>query len=127
MSMGVSPGFITTLNTKVAALTTANTSLTGSGTVVLLFTVGLNGSLLEEIIIKAAGTTTSGMIRIFLKRSSTYYLIHEEVVSAATPSATVKAFAVRVAFYESFISGDEIYGSTEKSENFNVVAIGGDY
>ena len=64
-------------NTAIAVISVANTNLDGTGTIVDIITGAGSGTLVKKITIKAQGSTTQGMVRIFLKISSTYYLLRE--------------------------------------------------
>jgi hypothetical protein len=49
-----------------AALTTANTAMDGTGTVVTIFTAGLNGSLVNRIRATPVGTNVASVLRIWI-------------------------------------------------------------
>lgn len=119
--------YITTWRTSTAKVSTANTAINGTGTITDIFTFTATGGILECVNIKAEATTTAGMIRIWEKKSGTYYLIYEVAVAALTPSATVKSFHDTVWFNRHYGNGDIIAVSTEKAESFSIQIIGGDY
>lgn len=125
--MAATPIYIGTWRTEVAKISTANTAINGTGTIADIFTFGSSGGILECVNIKAEVTTTAGMIRIWEKKSSTYYLIYEVPVAAITPSATVRSFLDTVWFNRHYGNGDIIACSTEKAESFSIQIIGGDY
>lgn len=124
-----SPQFIKDPLIGFVQISTANANLDGTGTTGLLVTGRQAGTKVEAIVIKAAGTVTDGMIRIFLSFDAgvTKRLWREEPVSAATPSATAQAFMSVI--QPSIVLEDDqrIYVSTEKAETFNVFAHGGDF
>ena len=53
---------------SVGVISTANTNRDGTGTgpATAIFTAGASGSKVEEIRVKARGTTTAGMVRLYL-------------------------------------------------------------
>jgi len=105
-----------------ATLSTANSNLDGTGTLATLYTAPSGGCRIEQINIKATGTTTSGMIRIFKDDGTNKFLVWEEPVSAATPSATVAAFSTSIRLPNLFLqNGTTLKASTEKAETFKVV------
>jgi hypothetical protein len=113
-----------------AEISAANTGRDGTGTVVTILTGDLAGSRIDQILVVAEGTTTAGMIRLFLHDGTTFFLFEEITVSALTPDATTKAFSGSAAFTFPIILPDEnwtLRASTEKAETFNVMAFGGHY
>lgn len=129
--MASSPAFAATPRQATAQVTTANTNRDGSGTPVLIFTPGANGSKIEEIVVEAVGTTTAGMVRIFVSPDSgtTYRLFDEIPVVAFTPSGTVQAFRASRKYSNLFVpSGTFRLGATtHNTETFNIHCLGGDF
>jgi len=125
------PIFALTPRLGVVAIATANTGRDGSGTIGTVLTAGSNGTRITRITIKASVTTTAGMVRLFIHDGSSYFLWKEQTIAAVTPSATVKAelYTLTYTGEEALIlpSGYSLRASTEKSENFNVFAEGGDF
>ena len=120
----------------VANVSTANTARTATGTTNLTQVVaaGSNGTRVDAVRIQATVTTTAGMVRLWwYSGSGNAQLINETAVSAVTASATAIA-AVYDVYFDGLNNpvlvlptGGGLYASTEKSEAFNVVALGGDY
>lgn len=131
MSQNRSPIFVETPNIGMGQVSAANTNRDGTGTVVTLFTAGAKGSRVHRVRIKAAGTTTAGMIRLFIHDGTNFRFWKEIPVTAITPSATVESFEA-----EEYMPGElalvlpagwTIRGSTHNAETFNVFIEGGDY
>lgn len=76
--------------TSTAKTTTAQTN--SSTGITDLYTAGSSGSRIDDIWIKAASTTTAGMVRFWLYDGANYTMFYEVAVSAITPSGTVKTF-----------------------------------
>lgn len=75
----------------VAIPATANTNRDGTGTITDIFSPGASvWSLGGSLKVKATGTTTAGMIRVFGYDGTAYRLLMELGVAAVTPSATVQ-------------------------------------
>ena len=110
---------------KISAAETSLTAPTSTGTVYAVPTE--QGAVIDQYIVKAEGATTSGMVRIFLKRSTTFYLLDEIDVTAITPGATIQAFESIVTPTEPIRleASDELHAATHNAENFVVIAIGG--
>jgi hypothetical protein len=131
MAANTAPIFTLTPQASCVGISTANTNRDGTGTIGTVLTAGAAGTRIHRITIKATVTTTAGMVRLFIYTGATYYLWMEVPVTAITPSATVAAFSyVLSLFGESALvlpTGYSLRASTEKAENFNVVAEGGDF
>jgi len=128
-------------------ISTANTNRDGTGTMTIVWTAPAfvdatnpGGSRIERIVIQATGTTTAGMVRLFvssdaLGNTAANTFLYEEVpVTAATPSTTVQAYATAlqaVTFQTLFpimiAPGSTLRVSTANAESFIVTAMGGDY
>ena len=130
MSAATTPIFTDAVRHAVAQVTTANAALDGTGTPVTIFTAGADGSCISKVTAKAIVTTTTGMIRLFVHNGTTAFLIAELTVDAITPSATVAAWTEDWtppggALY--LPTGYSLRATTEKTETFNIHAIGGDF
>jgi len=66
----------------IGQVSTANTNRDGTGTLATVFTAGTNGSRIDAINLKAVGTTTAGMIRLFIHDGSNARLLTEVPVTA---------------------------------------------
>jgi len=126
-----------TANTGVGFINTANTALDGSGTVgtdiFTILTAGASGSgwkgcCIEAINIKATGTVTHGMVRVFIQNTSTgasnTFLFAEIFVPYETPSGTFQSFHRRIELPEKLQiqAGYKILATTQNSESFAVIA-----
>jgi len=121
---------------------TANTGRDGTGTIPTIVVGRGPGTRIERVRVRAAGTTTAGMIRIFKKATGlarnadgtfasytapTWRLIHEIPVTAITPSATVEAFSGEWAPTNghTLADGEQLGVSTHNAEIFNAEVVGG--
>ena len=111
------------------AISTANANRDGTGTVGTVLTAGAQGTLIELIRVIALGTTTAGMIRLFIHDGSAFWFYAEIPVTAVTPSATVVAFAAEYQPTTPLVlpSGYSLRAATEKAESFHVTAVGGEF
>ena len=128
------PQYANTPRCEVTELTVANPNLDGTGTLEDAFVAGPNGSRIEMLLIKAAGVTTSGMVRLFLDDGSGAKLFVEIPVVAGTPSGSAPAFDFRMITVDpnSFIpliipAGTTVKASTENAESINLLLMGGDF
>ena len=113
-------------------ISTANTARDGTGTVATLITGVAAGTRIEAVRFAATGTTTAGVVRLFLHDGTNFYLIREELVPAITPSTSVAVFMREVVF------GDQrpltlpsaswsLRVSTHNAESFTATAVGADH
>lgn len=117
-------------------ISTANTNRDGTGTLGTIFTAGADGGRIDRIKWKATSTTTAGVVRIFMKDtqgSPAIRLLFEALVTAITPSATVKSAEgefVRSDGQPLVIvpAGWSVVAGTHNAESFDVIVdVGGDY
>lgn len=109
---------------------TANTARDGTGTIGTICLAGENGGRVEAVRVKATGTTTAGMIRIFKHSGGKWRLIGEVQVAAITVSASTKSFGdtwVPVGGYLTLAKNERLGASTHNAETFNVFVEGGDF
>ena len=120
-------------NTGMAVISTANTNLDGSGTLGTVLTAGAsgtyNGCAIESITVKALGTVTHGMVRIFIYNGSTSYLFTEVFVQPIVPTGTFKSFEQKITFSKKLqiAPGYSIKASTQNAEGFAVIVNGVDW
>lgn len=128
--MAAAPIFIGTPKNSMAQVTAANTNRDGTGTLVTVYTAGASGARIDRIGITATGTTTAGMVRLFVSDGTLHRLTVEVPVSAITPAANTAAFTTEVVFGAGLLlqTGYSLRASTHNAEAFNVVITnGGDY
>lgn len=132
--MSTTANYAATPNLGIAAISTANTNRDGTGTIGTVLTAGASGSRIDAVMLKATGTTTAGMIRLFVHNGTTAYLLNEIPVLANTPSSTAPAWEVQMnastmsqLFPVILPTGFSLRASTNNAETFNVLAVGGDF
>jgi hypothetical protein len=120
--MSITANYAATPRAAHAQVLVANTARDGSGTIVTVFTAGSSGSRIDDITIIATGTTTAGMVRLFLHDGSSARLWAEVIVNAITPSGTVQAFNASL-LNQSLVlpTGWSLRASTHNAEAFNVI------
>lgn len=127
--MSTQAQYASTARTAIAQATSANTTRDGTGTIATVFTAGASGSRIDDVTITAVGTTTAGMVRLFLHDGTNARLLREVAVSAITPSGTVAAFTASLTNLALVLqSGWSLRASTNNAETFNVaVTRAGDF
>lgn len=121
--MATAAQYAATARTAVAQVTTANTNRNGTGTIVTVFTGGTSGSRIDDISIVATGTTTAGVVRLFLNDGTTSYLWQEILVTAITPSTTVQVFSYTLLNQALILASSSwsLRASTNNAETFNIL------
>jgi hypothetical protein len=120
--MGINANYASTPRAALGQVSTANTARDGTGTLATIFTAGSSGSRIDDIKIQATGTTTAGVVRLFLHDGTNARLFAEILVSAVTPSTTVEAWSATLLNQAIVIpSGWSLRASTNNAETFNVI------
>ena len=120
--MSTSANYAATVRGASAQVTTANTNRNGTGTIVSVFTAGSSGSRIDDIFIVSTGTTTAGVVRLFISDGTNIRLWQEILVSAVTPSTTVAVWSSSLLNQALVIpSGYSLQASTQNSETFNIL------
>lgn len=127
--MSTAAQYAATPATAMVQIATANTNRDGTGTLGTLITAPAAGTRVDDIQICAAGTTTAGVIRMFLSDGTNHFLINEIIVPAITPSTTVPAWSAILKNLGIILkSGWSLRFSTNNAETFNVAMLrGGDF
>lgn len=132
--MSTSAQYASTPKCGVGQVSVANTNRDGTGTIVTVFSAGASGSRIDAIDLKAVGTTTAGMIRLFIHDGTNARLLTELPVLALTPSATLPSWEAQLTTNNMsqvlpviLPTGYSLRASTHNAETFNVIAIGGDF
>jgi hypothetical protein len=127
--MATAAQYASTVRTAQAQVSVANTNRNGSGTIATVFTAGSSGSRIDDIYITATGTTTAGVVRLYLNDGTNTWLFQEILVTAITPSTTVQVFQF-VLLNQALIlaNGWSLRASTNNAETFNIqVTRAGDF
>ena len=121
--MATAAQYAATARTAIAQISTANTNRNGTGTIGTVFTGGSSGSRIDDIYIVATGTTTAGVVRLFLNDGTTSYLWQEILVTAITPSTTVQVFSASLLNQALILatSSWSLRASTNNAETFNIL------
>ena len=80
---------------SAGSLKTANTAKDGTGTVLTVFTAGAEGSYVQEISARAAGTNVASVLRVFLNNGSSNATLANNILIAemALPATTLTEVA----------------------------------
>lgn len=138
--MAATPQYAGDVISASVSISTANTNRDGTtgtyGTAYTFRSSGANGGKggrIDFVSIVGTGTTTAGMVRMFIGTS----MVREIAVSALSPSATVKGFTIpttegadangRLALGIVCGPGDVVKFSTHNAEGFVVRVEGGEF
>ena len=132
--MSTSPQYASTPRCGIGQVATANTNRDGTGTLATILTAGASGSRIDAINIKATGTTTAGMIRLFIHDGTNARLLTEVPVMVLTPSGTLPSWEAQLNTNTMtqvlplvLPTGYSLRAATNNAETFNVIALGGDF
>jgi hypothetical protein len=115
-------------NTGMALISTANTNLDGTGTIATVLTAASNGTLIRTITIKAIGSTTQGMVRLYVEDSggTNTDIVAEVKIPAIIPSGTRQAFSTVLEVDYVMKNTYKLRASTQNAESFVIMAEGSD-
>ena len=132
--MSTSAQYASTPKCGVGQVSVANTDRDGTGTIVTVFSAGANGSRIDAIDLKAVGTTTAGMIRLFIHDGANARLLTEVPVIAITPSGTLPSWEAQLNTNTMtqvlplvLPTGYSLRAATNNAETFNLLAFGGNF
>jgi hypothetical protein len=128
--MAASPQFTAVPRVAVIQLSAANPNLDGLGVMgAVTLAAGDNGSRIDKCVVKAAVTTTAGMVRLFLTSATATTLLSEIPIAATVKGATTPSFETVTDFLGGLVipKGYAVKVSTEKAEAINVTLFGGDF
>lgn len=127
--MSTSAQYAATARAALGQVTVANTARDGTGTLASVFTAGASGSRIDDIYIAATGTTTAGVVRLFLFDGTNNRLWQEILVTAVTPSTTQQVWNYALLNQALILpNGYILKGSTNNAETFNInVTRAGDF
>jgi hypothetical protein len=121
--MATAAQYAATVKSAQVQISTANSLRTGAGTIGTLIIGSTNGTRVDDITITATGTTTAGVVRLFISDGTNIRLWQEVLVSAITPSTTVQVFSYTILNQALLLQSSwYLAASTDKAETFNVIA-----
>ena len=105
-----------------ANISTANSNLNGTGAMGTVLSASSDGTIIHSITIKATGSTSLGMIRLFIGSSGPKFLLTEICVPSNVQTAVENAFELTLPMPIILSAGWSLYASTQNAESFNVIA-----
>jgi hypothetical protein len=132
MAVTATPIFIQAPRAAQVIVSAANTNRDGTGTLATVWTAGVNGSRIDHVDVQAVGTTTAGVIRLYIHDGAAAMLWRELMVQAGIPSTTISVWSAAVDYSQPqnilvLQSGYSLRASTHNAEAFRAIAFGGDY
>lgn len=136
MAANTIPIFPKTPKVSWGKLDTANTNMDGTGTVVNIFTAGVNGSRVDLIKVKPLGTNIKTVLRLFLNNGSdnevsTNNSLFDEVNIPIVWASSDDAMSSKDVMFENLVlpAGYKINATigTTINAGIQVTVIGGDY
>ena len=126
--MASSPSFAAIPKVGTGALSLSDTNLVAPFNSTEIIAAGPAGTRINAVIIQAQGTTTIGMVRLWLYDGTIHSLIREIAILPVVPSGNIPAFQSVVTFDGlSIQSGYSLLASTNNAESFRITALAADY
>lgn len=114
--------------TGMNIISTANTNLNGSGTILPIFnaSAGPNGYIVKSITIEALQSTSNGVVRLFISPNggTNYYLMNEISIPNTTSSSNKPALKVVIPQFYHLKGGYMLGASTQNAESFGIFVQG---
>ena len=135
MAANTQPIFPKVPKVQFGKVLTANTAKDGTGTVVPIFTAGLEGSRVDTIKVRSLGTNVATVLRIFINNGATNAtvtnntLYMERTIPATTVIETAELSDIEIPINISLPNGYvlNVTVGTTIAAGVQVTAIGGDY
>jgi len=126
--MATSPAFAVTPRIGNVSIATAESSYTAPTNFGTLITGAATGTRIAEIVVKMAGTSAAAIVRILLHDGTSYFLLDEITVPAATGSATVQTARVSNTYNNLILPSASwsIRVTTSVAQTTHVTALGAD-
>jgi len=116
-----------TANTGMGIVTTANTGLDGTGSLVTILTAAANGTFIKTVTVKTQSVgINQGMLRLFIYDGVNTRLLMEIDTPIAGRSGTWASFSRIINLNYFLKAGDVLQASTQETKTFNVIAEGYD-
>lgn len=121
--------FTKNIRYQCVAISTANTNRDGSGSVLTVIGGSTAGTEIFRVVVQATGTTSAGMVRLYVHDGTATRMYREVPVNAVSAGSSTAAFRSEVTTPDLRLptSGYELRASTNNGEPFNVHAHGGDF
>lgn len=127
---GCNKSFQFNAHTGAVAISTANPNLNGSGTLGTVLTAPsgslVAGAQIYSVIVKAAQSTSQGMVRLFVYNGTSNFLIREIPIPATTQTGFEPAYRAVITLNMFLAPSYALKASTENAEIFNIVTFATD-
>jgi hypothetical protein len=129
MAVNHEPIFVNTPVCGVGFSNTAETARTTPANATTLYTAPAEGGRVDYVRVMATGTTTAGIVRLWIHDGANYRLWKEIAVTAITPSGSVSAFEAEFVPTRPLVlpSGFSLRFSPVNAEGFNCFCHGGSF
>lgn len=126
--MATAPAFATTPRIGAVSIATADSSYTAPTNVGTVITGVAAGTRIAEVVVKCAATSAAAIVRLFLHDGTTYWLLDEVTIAAATGSSTVQQTRVSVVYNNLILPSASwsLRATTSVSQATHVTALGAD-
>ena len=114
--------YASTVANAAVVISSANSNRDGTGALVDVITGAASGTRVDDVSIAATGTTTAGVVRLYLHDGTNSRLWKEIMVPANTPSTTNATWSYSLSDMALVLkSGWKLRASTNNAETFHVL------
>lgn len=125
--MASAPIYAATPRCSAVSISTAATNNRTGTSAQTVFAAGANGSRIEEVRMKAQGTTTAGTVRLYVHNGTTFYILAEQAFIANTASASNPSQEYTLQFSNLILPSGYSLRANIESGTWDIIAFGGDF
>ena len=125
--MASAPVYAATPRCSAVSISTAATNNRTGTSASTVFTAGSSGSRIEEVRLKAQGTTTAGTVRFYVHNGSAFFILEEQAYPANTASASNPSVEYTIQFSNLILPSGYSLRANIESGTWDIVAFGGDF
>ena len=125
--MASAPVYAATPRCSAVTISTAATNNRTGTSAATVFTAGSSGSRIEEVRLKAQGTTTAGTVRLYVHNGTSFFILTEQAYTANTASASNASVEYTIQFSNLILPSGYTLRANIESGTWDIVAFGGDF
>lgn len=125
--MATAPVYAATPRCSPVTISTAAANNRTGTSASVVFTAGASGSRVEEVRMKAQGTTTAGTVRFYVHNGTTFFIISEQAYTSNTASSSNPSQEYTLQFSNLILPSGYSLRANIDSGTWDIVAFGGDF
>jgi hypothetical protein len=125
--MASAPIFAATPRCSAVSISTAAANNRTGTSASTIFTAGSSGSRIEEVRMKAQGTTTAGTVRFYVHNGTSFFILTEQAYGANTVSGSNPSLEYTIQFTNLILPSGYSLRANIESGTWDITAFGGDF